>query len=145
MVVKMTVENLAFSFPQGERSLEDISFVLEAGDVICVLGPNGAGKTTLIRCIMGALAVTRGNIAVEGIPARSLGSRQFAAKVAHVPQSTDSVFGHLVRDIVLMGRSPHLGMMEAPGGARSQDRRGVPGARRHGASGRPAICDDQRG
>ncbi len=115
MVVKMTVENLAFSFPQGERSLEDISFVLEAGDVICVLGPNGAGKTTLIRCIMGALAVTRGNIAVEGIPARSLGSRQFAAKVAHVPQSTDSVFGHLVRDIVLMGRSPHLGMMEAPG------------------------------
>lgn len=110
----LTVENLAFGFPQGGRSLTGISFTLSGGDVTCILGPNGAGKTTLIRCLLGGLRPLSGTITVDGVPARNLNARQFAAKVAHVPQSTDSVFGHLVSDIVLMGRSAHLSMMQAP-------------------------------
>lgn len=109
------VEELAFSFPKGGRSLVDISFTLKGGDVICILGPNGAGKTTLIRCLLGGLPIASGTVTIEGVPARSLTPRQFAAKVAHVPQTTHSVFGHLVSDIVLMGRSAHLAIMEAPG------------------------------
>lgn len=80
----------------------------------CILGPNGAGKTTLIRCLLGGLVPEAGTIALDGEPARGLNARQFATKVAHVPQSTQSVFGHLVRDIVLMGRSAHLPMLRAP-------------------------------
>jgi len=110
----LAVENLAFGFPQGGRSLTDISFTLSRGDVTCVLGPNGAGKTTLIRCLLGGLRLSSGTVTVDGVPARDLNARQFAAKIAHVPQSTHSVFGHLVRDIVLMGRSAHLSMMQAP-------------------------------
>ncbi|WP_170971338.1 ABC transporter ATP-binding protein [Mesorhizobium sp. GR13] len=110
----LKVENLAFSFPQGGRSLSDISFTLSRGDVTCILGPNGAGKTTLIRCLLGALTPAAGKITVDGAPRQSLSAREFASKVAHVPQSTHSVFGHLVRDIVLMGRSAHLSMMQAP-------------------------------
>lgn len=115
MVVTLKVENLAFSYPGGGCSLAGISFHLGAGDVISVLGPNGAGKTTLIRCLLGGLSATGGNVTLDGVPARSLDNRQFAARVAHVPQSTHSVFGHLVRDIVLMGRSAHLGLMQTPG------------------------------
>ncbi len=111
----LQVDNLAFSFPQGGRSLAGISFVLGRGDVTCVLGPNGAGKTTLIRCLLGGLTAVSGAVMVDGVPARRLNARQFAARVAHVPQSTHSVFGHLVRDIVLMGRSAHLSVMQAPG------------------------------
>lgn len=111
----LKVENLAFSFPHGERSLVDISFELKPKDVVCVLGPNGAGKTTLIRCLMGALPIAGGAVTIDGVPARNFTTRQFASKIAHVPQSTNSVFGHLVRDIVLMGRSAHLGMIEVPG------------------------------
>jgi len=113
--VMLRVENLAFRFPQGGRSLVDISFTLRRGDVTCILGPNGAGKTTLIRCLLAGLPVAAGAVIVDGVPARRLHARQFAARVAHVPQSTQSVFGHLVRDIVLMGRSAHLSMMQAPG------------------------------
>jgi len=110
----LKVENLAFGFPQGGRNLRDISFTLSRGDVACILGPNGAGKTTLIRCLLGGLSPAEGTVTVDGIPSHSLNARQFATKVAHVPQSTHSVFGHLVRDIVLMGRSAHLSMMQAP-------------------------------
>lgn len=111
----LKVDNLAFSFPQGQRSLVDISFELKGKDVVCILGPNGAGKTTLIRCLLGALTITGGAVTIDGAPLRSFTTRQLAQQIAHVPQSTNSVFGHLVRDIVLMGRSAHLGMMEVPG------------------------------
>jgi iron complex transport system ATP-binding protein len=115
LVVTLKVDNLAFSYPGGGCDLSGISFQLNAGDVVSVLGPNGAGKTTLIRCLLGGLAATGGVVTLDDVPVRRLDSRQFAAKVAHVPQSTHSVFGHLVRDIVLMGRSAHLGLMQAPG------------------------------
>ncbi|MGB3388160.1 MAG: ABC transporter ATP-binding protein [Pseudaminobacter sp.] len=110
----LEVMDLAFSFPDGGRSLAGIGFEVKRGDVVCVLGPNGAGKTTLIRCLLGGLSAS-GKIVVDGVPARDLNPRQFATRIAHVPQTTHSVFGHMVRDIVLMGRSAHLGMMEAPG------------------------------
>ncbi len=111
----LKVEGLSFSFPRGGRSLADISFELKPADVVCILGPNGAGKTTLIRCLLGGLATTGGKVTIDGVDVGSLTTRQLATRIAHVPQSTNTVFGHLVRDIVLMGRSAHLGMIEVPG------------------------------
>jgi iron complex transport system ATP-binding protein len=58
--------------------------------------------------------MTSGTINIDGIAAGNLNTRQFASKIAHVPQSIQSVFGHTVGDIVLMGRSAHLGMLQAP-------------------------------
>lgn len=110
----LKVENLAFDFPGGGRGLAGIGFDLKAGDVVNILGPNGSGKTTLIRCLLGGLPAKAGSVTVGGVPARRLDARQFAAKVAHVPQSVQSVFGHAVGDIVLMGRSAHLGLLQAP-------------------------------
>lgn len=111
----LEVDGLAFAFPGGGRSLSDIAFTVRPGDVTCILGPNGAGKTTLIRCILGNLTMDAGKVAIDGEAAASLTARRLAARVAHVPQSTHSVFGHLVRDIVLMGRSAHLSMVATPG------------------------------
>lgn len=108
------VDNLAFGYPGGGRSLADITFSINRGEVTCILGPNGAGKTTLIRCLLGSLSPRGGTVRIGGISTRDLDARQLARKVAHVPQSTHSVFGHLVADIVLMGRSPHLSMLQAP-------------------------------
>lgn len=108
------VDNLAFDYPGGGRSLADISFSINRGEVTCILGPNGAGKTTLIRCLLGGLSPRDGTIRIDGVCTRGLDARQLARKIAHVPQSTHSVFGHLVADIVLMGRSPHLSILQAP-------------------------------
>lgn len=113
----LDIRNLHFGYPHGERTLRDISFAIAPGEVLCVLGRNGAGKTTLIRCILGDLAPSQGTILVEGVLARTLKPRQFARRIAHVPQTTQSVFGHLVIDIVLMGRSAHLSMIDMPGKA----------------------------
>jgi ABC-2 type transport system ATP-binding protein len=48
------------------RGIEDISFAIEPGEIFGYLGPNGAGKTTTIRCIMGLLRPSGGEVRVLG-------------------------------------------------------------------------------
>ncbi len=117
MGMMLRVEDLAFAFPDQGRRLDGVGFEIARGDVLCVLGPNGAGKTTLLRCLFGNLAPGAGRITIDGAPIGGMGARELARRVAYVPQSSQSVFGHLVLDMVLMGRSAHLPVLEAPGAA----------------------------
>lgn len=48
------------------RGIEEITFAIEAGEVFGYLGPNGAGKTTTLRCIMGLLRPSGGEVRVLG-------------------------------------------------------------------------------
>src|SRR2546426_9932940 len=49
-------------------AVEDLSFAVQAGEILGVLGPNGAGKTTAIRVLTTILAPTRGTFSVAGFP-----------------------------------------------------------------------------
>jgi ABC-2 type transport system ATP-binding protein len=49
-------------------AVEDLSFAVEAGEVLGVLGPNGAGKTSAIRVLTTILSPTRGSFTVAGVP-----------------------------------------------------------------------------
>lgn len=48
------------------RGVEDVTFSIEAGEVFGYLGPNGSGKTTTIRCLMGLLRPSGGEVCVLG-------------------------------------------------------------------------------
>ena len=47
--------------------LEDLSFEVEAGEIVALLGTNGAGKSTLLRAISGVLPVRGGTITFDGV------------------------------------------------------------------------------
>jgi ABC-2 type transport system ATP-binding protein len=49
-----------------KRIIEDVSFVVDQGQVVGLLGPNGAGKTTIIRMIVGLMKHNTGSIAIMG-------------------------------------------------------------------------------
>ena len=49
-------------------ALDDVSFTVDAGEVLAILGDNGAGKSTLIKCISGAHRLHAGSIALDGEP-----------------------------------------------------------------------------
>jgi ABC-2 type transport system ATP-binding protein len=49
-------------------ALENLTLVVQPGEVVAVLGPNGAGKTTAIRVLTTILSPTRGSFTVAGIP-----------------------------------------------------------------------------
>lgn len=48
------------------KVLEDLDLTIEDGGIFAILGPNGSGKTTLIKCLLGMVIPTRGDIQVDG-------------------------------------------------------------------------------
>jgi NitT/TauT family transport system ATP-binding protein len=50
------------------EALQDLTFTVHRGELVCVVGPSGCGKTTLLRCLAGLLAPTSGDVRVEGRP-----------------------------------------------------------------------------
>ena len=57
----LKIENLYKSFGDS-LVLQDISFEISKGEVLCLIGPSGSGKTTLIRCINFLESRDSGNI-----------------------------------------------------------------------------------
>ena len=50
----------------GDRSVvNDVSFYIDKGEVVCLLGPNGAGKTTTFYMIVGLIKPNSGNVFIE--------------------------------------------------------------------------------
>jgi iron complex transport system ATP-binding protein len=114
MSALLAAEGLAYGHP-GRSLGRDLDLAIEAGEVLCVLGPNGGGKTTLFRTLLGLLPVHAGTIALKGRPLPRCSPAERARGMAYVPQAGDSYFAFPVREVVLMGRSVHLGLFDAPG------------------------------
>jgi len=64
--VPLSIRGLGKSYPGGVKAVTDVSFRVEAGQVLGLLGPNGAGKTTTLRMVMGLITPTEGEIRVFG-------------------------------------------------------------------------------
>src|SRR5712672_2904781 len=61
----------------GQTALADISFDVNAGEVLGLIGPNGAGKTTLLEAVAGVLAADDGRILWRGTPLALPQRREF--------------------------------------------------------------------
>ncbi len=90
--------------------LKGVDCEVRAGELWAVLGPNGTGKSTLLRSVLGVMPWTRGAVRLLGRERREWESRALARHVAWVPQGFESAEGFRGLELVLMGRSPHLGL-----------------------------------
>ncbi|GEP59095.1 iron ABC transporter ATP-binding protein [Reyranella soli] len=99
----------------GRTVAAGIDLTVARGDVLCLLGPNGAGKTTLFKTLLGLLPPIAGDVTVGERPLGSLTRAELAKSMAYVPQAQVMEFAYTVLDLVLMGRTAHLGPFSAPG------------------------------
>lgn len=93
----------------GRAVLHDISLEICAGDFFGVIGPNGSGKSTLLKTLTGVLKPMRGQVRLYGKDIGELSPREIARKVAAIPQEVSILFPFTSREIVAMGRHPHIG------------------------------------
>jgi iron complex transport system ATP-binding protein len=104
----LAARHVHFSYGR-EAVIDDVSLELHAGEMLGVIGPNGSGKSTLIRLLSGVLRASAGAVAIHGTPIGAYPRRALGRAVAVVPQETLIEFPFSVTEVVLMGRSPHLG------------------------------------
>jgi iron complex transport system ATP-binding protein len=116
MTVQIEARHIAFSYSQdmANEIFRDISFAVHTGDVFCMLGPNGTGKSTLLKCLCRVLHIRQGRIILDGRNLSDYKLPEIARKIAYVPQGLTSAFPFQVRQIVIMGRAPHLSVLASP-------------------------------
>jgi iron complex transport system ATP-binding protein len=95
----------------GRTLVSDVALTVARGEVVGLVGPNGAGKSTLLRAISG-VQPSDGTVTLEGRPAAQFDRREFARTVAVVQQLSEAPPSMRVRNLVLLGRHPHIGWFE---------------------------------
>jgi iron complex transport system ATP-binding protein len=106
--------NLKFAYVPGITVLHDVSLNLDEGETLYVLGKNGCGKTTLLSCLAGLLSPDHGSVSLEGKPLLTFSTTERAQRIGLIPQMHTPAFAYTVRQMVMMGRAPHLTWMGSP-------------------------------
>jgi iron complex transport system ATP-binding protein len=111
----ISLKGLRFSYtPSGPLVLKDLSLEIPAGAVTAILGPNGSGKTTLLFILLGMLSPQKGEILIDGVDQKGLHRGVRSRLMGLVPEEEHIPFDFSIQEYVLLGRAPHLGLLELP-------------------------------
>lgn len=112
----MTLLAQGVTFGYGGAAVVDgVTLEVRPGEVKALVGPNGAGKSTLLRLLSGVARPSQGEVLLGGASLGRLGRREVARQVAVAQQGGELPEGFRVREIVAMGRAPHLGLLRSEG------------------------------
>jgi iron complex transport system ATP-binding protein len=114
MLPAISLQQLSFSY-RAQPVLQDITLDIPHQSFLALIGPNGSGKTTLLRVMSKALKPQRGVVMFDGRPLASLSARKLAQELAVISSEQHFEFPFSVKDIVAMGRFPHLNRLERMG------------------------------
>lgn len=87
------LENVSYSYPQGEPVLRGLSFEISKGERVSVLGANGCGKSTLLKMLAGLIVPREGGFTAFGRPVGPGGAgmdlREYHRRVGFIFQDSE--------------------------------------------------------
>jgi iron complex transport system ATP-binding protein len=110
----LNIKDISLDF-RDKSILLDLSFSVSGGEFFVIIGPNGAGKTSLLKVLAGLQKPDQGSVIVKGKNISQYRRRNLSQIMAIVPQQIEVGFPFTVADTVVMGRSPHLGILGMEG------------------------------
>ncbi|MCX4245443.1 ABC transporter ATP-binding protein [Paraliomyxa miuraensis] len=100
--------------PPARWLFRELDLTIARGQVWVLVGPNGSGKSTLLRCLAGLRAPDDGETRLHARPLHELPARDRAKQLAYLPQLTSLYHDLRVRQLVMLGRAPHLSRWRGP-------------------------------
>jgi iron complex transport system ATP-binding protein len=88
--------------------LKNATLEINNRDFVGIVGPNGSGKSTLVRTISRVLQPLMGKVLLEEDDIYHFPGAYLAKKMAVVTQEPGLDFPFTVRDVIMMGRLPHI-------------------------------------
>jgi iron complex transport system ATP-binding protein len=114
----ITFRDVVVRYPRRPAAaLDGVSLEASRGRLTAVVGPNGSGKSTLVRALLGRAAIEAGSVLLDDADLAGDARRDIARRVAVVTQREEPAFPLAVREYVMLGRYPHLGMWRGPSAA----------------------------
>jgi len=110
----LDISNISLSF-RDNFILSNVSLDVSAGEFFVIIGPNGAGKTSLLKVLSGLQKAQKGTVTIKDKNILNYRRRNLSQIMAIVPQHIEVGFPFTVADTVIMGRSPHLGILGMEG------------------------------
>jgi len=111
----MPFECSHISFAYSDTAvIEDFSIALIPAKFYGIVGPNGSGKTTVLDLLSKHIQPGSGNISYKGKKLSSYSRKIFSKEIALVPQNFYIRFPFTVKEIVMMGRYPHIQRFASP-------------------------------
>ena len=108
---KLSLANAAFKYG-STTVLSDINLETNPGEFLGIIGSNGSGKSTLLKGMANLLRASTGSVILDGENINAHSRTFVAQRIAFVPQYAVLPDLFTVIDIVLMGRTPHLGLLK---------------------------------
>jgi iron complex transport system ATP-binding protein len=106
----LDIQNITLQYDET-AILDNVSFQVSKGDFFVIIGPNGAGKTSLLKIFAGLEDGWQGTVSCGGKNLADYTRKELSQVVAMVPQHVDTDFPFTVAETVIMGRTPHLGLL----------------------------------
>ena len=118
--MSISVENVSKVFG-SQRTLDDVSFIVNSGEIVGFIGPNGAGKSTLMKIICALMAPTSGEVHINGINV-SLNAIEIRRLLGYLPENNPlypdlyiQEFLHYVAGLYGLGNRIHKRVREVIG------------------------------
>lgn len=100
--------------PPARWLLRGLGLAIAPGEVWALVGPNGSGKSTLLRCLAGLRKAEEGTVRLGDRPLHETPGRERAKRLAYLPQLTPLYHDLRARQVVMLGRAPHLSRWAGP-------------------------------
>ncbi len=110
------LKHIRYAYGQ-KKAVDDFSLEFARGRFYGLMGPNGCGKSTLLDLLVRHKTPDSGDIFFLGKPMESYSGKRFAREIALVPQTSTVNFPFTAREIVMMGRYPHIPRFSQPAAA----------------------------
>lgn len=106
------INNATFSYTnvKSQKHLDDVTIKIREGQWTTLIGPNGSGKSTIAKALVRINKLHNGNITLHGKDIKKINHKEFAKKVAYIPQVLDIPSGTKVYDFISFGRNPYVGL-----------------------------------